>query len=124
VLAEASTFANVNHAANQAILWRRRRANARSPPHAAMRPGNPAPTIGAGTCVAPAAPVPLVASVHEVELPGKPISAANQMVAPFVPVPVAGISLSVPTTEGLKVKRNENVWPQFELPPFGVQLRP
>src|SRR5262245_8232583 len=37
---------------------RRRRANARSPPHAAIRPGSPAPTAGPGTVTKVSGPVP------------------------------------------------------------------
>src|SRR5258705_12566739 len=46
------------------VAFRRRRARARRPPQAMIRPGNPAPTIGPGTAEMAIFWVPVQPSVH------------------------------------------------------------
>jgi hypothetical protein len=72
----------------QAVCFRRRRANARRPPQAAIRPGSPAPAMGPGTVMKVSGPVP------------KENVARGTVVAAVTPES-ASVKVAGPTTKGL-----------------------
>src|SRR5262249_55958493 len=116
-LHEAGTTSVSSRDSGQAMLFRRRRAKAKRPAHAAITPGKPAPTSGPGTAteVAPSGPV----FEQPPRLDTTQTSTPNQTV-PWLP-PTSWFN-AIPAPETVKMREEPQVFPDAALTHSAAKL--